>query len=82
MHDFSYFRTLPSFDLSYTNIRKVPSQDIPKIIGNNEFLHRLSALGKIAYEAHSNASSVLPESNGEEYLLKNTSYRLVKSHLD
>lgn len=75
-HDFSYFRTLPSLErlhLSYTNIRKDQSQNIPKVIWNNEFLHRSSALSKIAHEAHSNAFPVLLESNGEEYLLRNTS---------
>lgn len=41
-------------------------------------MHRSSALGKIAHEAPSNASPVLLESNGEEYLLKNTSYRSCK----
>lgn len=49
-----------------------------RLFTNNEFLHRSSALGKIAHEAHSNASPVLLESNGEEYLLRNTSYRSCK----
>lgn len=54
-HDFSCLRTLPKFeryDLSYTNIRKNPSQNILKVIWNMELLHRFSALGKIAHEAH------------------------------
>lgn len=65
-HDFSYFNTLLSFerlDLFYTNIKKDPSQIIPRVIGNNEFWHRSNAQGKIAHEAHSNVSPVLVESN-------------------
>lgn len=68
------FKTLPIFerlDVSYSNIRKDPSHNIPKVIGNNQFLHR----SKSAHEADSNASLVLVESNEEEYLLTNTSYR-------
>lgn len=41
-------------------------------------MYRFSVLGKIVYEVFLNVFFVLLESNGEEYLFKNISYRLCK----
>ena len=65
-----------------SKIKKGSSKNIATTVRDNEFLHRSSALGKIAHEAHSTSSLISLENDGDEYFSRDTLNRSCKDTLE